>query len=299
MAVGMLSGCGGQTASSAASTTAETGSTVTSTAADGEKTKLTFMGWGTDSEIATYKQLISQFEEKYPDVEVEYIVVADNEFDTKLQTMIGAGECPDVFYCNVDNMMKYAATGNLMSLSDYVADNVWDVIFLCLLATMMVPGVVLLVPQFLMYTKFKWIDTLLPMTVPACLCNINNLFFLRQFISGLPNGYLDAAKIDGCTYFGAYWKIYLPMCKPAIIANAIMLFMGTWNDYFGPLIFTHSESKQTIQVAIAMLSSHYEQQTDIPLVMCASLIAVLPVLILFITCQKYFTESFAMTGIKG
>ena len=172
-------------------------------------------------------------------------------------------------------------------------------IFICLLATMMVPGVVLLVPQFLMYTKFKWIDTLLPMIVPACLCNINNLFFLRQFISGLPNGYLDAAKIDGCTYFGAYWKIYLPMCKPAIIANAIMLFMGTWNDYFGPLIFTHSESKQTIQVAIAMLSSHYEQQTDIPLVMCASLIAVLPVLILFITCQKYFTESFAMTGIKG
>lgn len=174
-----------------------------------------------------------------------------------------------------------------------------NVIFIALLSTMMVPGVVLLVPQFLMYTKFKWIDTLLPMIVPACLCNINNLFFVRQFISGLPSGYLEAAKIDGCGYFGTYWKIYLPMCKPAIIANAIMLFMGTWNDYFGPLIFTHSESKQTIQVAIAMLSSHYEQQTDIPLVMCASLIAVLPVLILFITCQKYFTESFAMTGIKG
>lgn len=174
-----------------------------------------------------------------------------------------------------------------------------NVIFIALLATMMVPSVVLLVPQFLMYTRFQWIDTLLPMIVPACLCNINNLFFLRQFISGLPNGYLDAAKIDGCSYFRAYWRIYLPMCKPAIIANAIMLFMGTWNDYFGPLIFTHSESKQTIQVAIAMLSSHYEQQTDIPLVMCASLIAVLPVLILFITCQKYFTESFAMTGIKG
>ena len=174
-----------------------------------------------------------------------------------------------------------------------------NVIFIALLSTMMVQGVVLLVPQFLMYTKFKWIDTLLPMIVPACLCNINNLFFVRQFISGLPSGYLEAAKIDGCGYFGTYWKIYLPMCKPAIIANAIMLFMGTWNDYFGPLIFTHSESKQTIQVAIAMLSSHYEQQTDIPLVMCASLIAVLPVLILFITCQKYFTESFAMTGIKG
>lgn len=174
-----------------------------------------------------------------------------------------------------------------------------NVIFILLLMTMMVPAVVLLVPQFIMYSRIKWIDTLLPMIVPASLCNINNIFFLRQYIIGLPSGYLDAAKIDGCSCFGAYSRIFLPLCKPAIIANAIMLFMATWNDYFGPLIFTHSDSKQTIQVAIAMLSSHYEQQTDIPIVMCASLIAVLPVLILFITCQKYFTDSFAMTGIKG
>lgn len=171
--------------------------------------------------------------------------------------------------------------------------------FLMLLSTMMVPVVVLLVPQFIIYSRIKWIDTLLPMIVPASLCNINNIFFLRQYMTGLPSGYLEAAKIDGSSYFGAYWRIFLPLSKAAIFANAIMLFMTTWNDYFGPLIFTHSASKQTVQVAIAMLSSHYEQQTDIPLVMAASLIAVLPVLILFIICQKYFTESFAMTGIKG
>ena len=174
-----------------------------------------------------------------------------------------------------------------------------QVIFMLLLSTMMVPTVVLLVPQFVIYSKIGWIDTLLPMIVPASLCNINNIFFMRQFLTGLPSGYLDAARIDGCSYFGAYRRIFLPLCKPALITNSIMLFMATWNDYFGPLIFTHSESKQTIQVAIAMLSSHYEQQTDVPLVMAASLIAVLPVLILFATCQKYFTESFAMTGIKG
>lgn len=164
---------------------------------------------------------------------------------------------------------------------------------------MMVPLVVLLVPQFILYSRIGWIDTLLPMIVPASLCNINNIFFLRQYMIGLPSGYLDAAKIDGCTYFGAYRRIFLPLSRTAIIANAIMLFMSTWNDYFGPLIFTHSASKQTVQVAIAMLNSHYEQQTDIPLVMAASLIAVLPVLILFITCQKHFTDSFAMSGIKG
>lgn len=174
-----------------------------------------------------------------------------------------------------------------------------NVIFLMLLSTMMVPLVVLLVPLFEIYSKIGWIDTLLPMIVPASLCNINIIFFMRQYMSGLPGDLLDAAKIDGCNYYGAYWKIFLPLCKPAIVANTIMLFMGTWNDYFGPLVYTHSESKQTIQVAIAMLSSHYEQQTDIPLVMAASLIAVLPVLIFFIVCQKYFTETFVMTGLKG
>ena len=96
-------------------------------------TKITFMGWGTDKEIATFNTMIDQFEAAYPGVEVEYIVVADNEFDTKLQTMIGAGECPDVFYCPIDSMMKYAITGNLYDMTDYVANNeifdpsnVWD-----------------------------------------------------------------------------------------------------------------------------------------------------------------------------
>jgi multiple sugar transport system permease protein len=174
-----------------------------------------------------------------------------------------------------------------------------QVIFTVLLTTMMIPVVVLLVPQFILYSKIKWIDTLLPLIVPASLCNINMIFFLRQYLSGLPKDLLEAAKIDGASYFGIYWRIYLPLMKTAIVANTILLFMTTWNDYFGPLIFTHSRDKQTVQVAIAMMNSHYAQQTDIPLVMAASLIAVLPVLVLFILCQKYFVDSFAMTGIKG
>jgi multiple sugar transport system substrate-binding protein len=98
-----------------------------------EETKITFMGWGSDAEIATFEAMIEQFEAKYTDVDVEYIVVADSEFDIKLQTMIGAGQCPDVFYCPIDKMMKYAATGNLYDLTEYVgnneifdADNVWN-----------------------------------------------------------------------------------------------------------------------------------------------------------------------------
>jgi len=174
-----------------------------------------------------------------------------------------------------------------------------NAIFVMLLTTIMVPLVVLLVPLFIIYTKVGWIDTLLPMIVPVSMCNIITIFFLRQYMTGLPRDLLDAAKIDGCGHFGAYWRIFLPLSKPAIVANVILLFMITWNDYFGPLVFTHSESKQTVQVAIAMLNSHYIQQTDVPLMMTASLVAILPVLILFIFAQKYFTESLAMTGIKG
>ena len=96
-----------------------------------------------------------------------------------------------------------------------------------------------------------------------------------------------------------YASIMLPLSKPALSTLTIFTFVATWNDYLNPLLFTHSESKQTVQVAIAMLNSHYEQQTDIPMVMAASMIAILPVLILFITCQKYFTDSLALTGIKG
>lgn len=174
-----------------------------------------------------------------------------------------------------------------------------NAIFLMLLSTMMVPFVVLLVPQFIIYSKIRWIDTLLPMIVPASLFNISIIFFLRQYMTGLPNDLLAAAKIDGCGYFKAYWRIFLPLSKPAIVANIIMLFMATWNDYFGPLVFTHSASKQTVQVAISMLNAYHKEQTNIPLIMAASLIAVVPVIVLFATCQKYFTDAFVTAGIKG
>lgn len=171
--------------------------------------------------------------------------------------------------------------------------------FLALLSTMMVPGVVLLIPQFMMYTKMSWIDTFYPLIVPAALGNVSMIFFLRQYMLGLSTELMDAARIDGCSYPRVYARIFMPLCKPAIAANTILLFMGTWNDYLGPTIFTNSRNLQTVQVAVASLNSYYAEQTDIPVVMAASLVSVIPVLLLFITCQNYFTESFAMTGLKG
>jgi multiple sugar transport system permease protein len=174
-----------------------------------------------------------------------------------------------------------------------------NLMFIALLTMMMLPLVVLIVPRFILFNKIGWIDSLLPLIIPAPVCYMNIVFFMRQYMMGLPQELMEAAKLDGCGYFGTYWRIFMPLCKPAIIANVIMLFMAVWNDYLNPLVYTHSESMQTVQVSIAMLQSHYIQQTDVPLMMTASLIAILPVLILFIICQKHFAESFAMSGIKA
>lgn len=171
--------------------------------------------------------------------------------------------------------------------------------FLMLLASMMIPVVVILVPQFAIYARVGWIDTLLPLAVPGMLGNVVMIFFLRQYMLGLPGELMDAAKIDGAGYFRTYWSIFLPLCKPAIAANVIIVFMTTWNDYLGPLIYTNSPERSTVQLVIASFMSFYEEQTDFPIVMAASVIAVLPVLIVFIALQKHFINSFALSGIKG
>jgi multiple sugar transport system permease protein len=172
-------------------------------------------------------------------------------------------------------------------------------IFVALLATIMVPIVVLIIPQFLLYVEIGWIDTLLPLIVPGLLGNVTMIFFLRQYMLGLATDLLEAAKLDGAGFFRIYWSIFLPLCKPAIAANVIIVFMATWNDYLGPLIFTNSPENATVQLVIASFSAYYQEQTDFPMVMTASIIAVVPVVILFTAAQKYFVDSFAFSGIKG
>lgn len=174
-----------------------------------------------------------------------------------------------------------------------------DKLFLVLLMTMMIPFVVVIIPQFLLYTRIGWIDTLLPLIVPGALGNVAMIFFLRQYMTGLSSELLDAARIDGAGIPRTYWSIFLPLCGPAIAGNVIITFMAAWNDYLGPLLFTNSPEKSTVQLVIAQLMSYYQEQTDFPIVMAASLIAVLPVLILFIACQKYFVGSFALSGLKA
>lgn len=173
------------------------------------------------------------------------------------------------------------------------------IIFLALLATIMIPVIVLLIPQFLVFAEIGWIDTLLPLIVPGLLGNVTMIFFLRQYMLGLASELLEAAKLDGAGYLRTYWSVFLPLCLPAIAANVIIVFMATWNEYMAPLIFTHSPENSTVQLVIASLNSFYEEQTDFPMIMAASIIAVLPVVIVFTALQRYFVDSFAFSGIKG
>src|SRR5690606_2924840 len=173
-------------------------------------------------------------------------------------------------------------------------------IFLALLGTMMIPYAVVMIPQFIMFSKLDWVDTLLPLIVPGLFGNIVIIFFLRQFLqSALPDELIEAAKIDGSGFFHTFFKIVIPTAKPAIAAQAALSFMGIWNDFLGPLIYLHSPEKQTIQVVIAQMQALYMGSSNYPLILAASIISMVPCIIIFLFCQKYFVQSLAITGIKG
>ncbi|WP_373233350.1 carbohydrate ABC transporter permease [Cohnella sp.] len=175
-----------------------------------------------------------------------------------------------------------------------------DTIFLSLLGTMMIPFSVVMIPQFIGFSKINWTDTLLPLIVPGLFGNIVVIFFLRQFLAGgLPNELVEAAKLDGSSFFRTFRTIALPVAKPAIAAQAALSFMGIWNDFMGPLIYLSSPQKQTIQVLIASMQSQYMGSSNYPVILAASLISMVPVIIVFFFCQRYFIESMAISGLKG
>ncbi|AZP03572.1 carbohydrate ABC transporter permease [Jeotgalibaca ciconiae] len=173
-----------------------------------------------------------------------------------------------------------------------------NLIFLLLLVALMIPYPTLMIPQFVMFSKIGWVDTLLPLIVPGVFGNITMIFFLRQYLSNVPDSAIEAAKIDGAGYLQIFVKIILPSIKPAIAAQFILWFMGVWNDYLAPLIYLNSPEKQTLQVVIASLNSQFALQTDYPLIMAASVISIIPVLLVFIIFQKQIVESIALSGGK-
>lgn len=172
-----------------------------------------------------------------------------------------------------------------------------DLAFALLLSTAMIPSIIYLIPQYILYRNIGWIDTHYPLWVPRVLTPVIGTFLLRQFFKSLPQELEDAARLDGASTFRIYWNIMLPQVKPGLAAVGVFTFLESWNDLFGPLIFLNSIELQTLPVALALYRGEFFTQTS--LLMAGATITVLPVILLFISSQKYFIRGITMTGLKG
>lgn len=172
-----------------------------------------------------------------------------------------------------------------------------DVLFVVLIATMMIPPAVTMLPVFLIFRSLNWIDTLRPLWVPALFGSAFNVFLLRQFFMTIPNDLEDAAKIDGCSYFAIYWKIMLPLIKPALAAITIFAFMGSWNNFMGPLIYISSPENMTLAYALQLFQGMHGGEPA--MMMAAATLVMLPVLAVFFFTQRYMIQGVTLTGIKG
>jgi len=172
-----------------------------------------------------------------------------------------------------------------------------EAVFLLFLATMMVPSQVTIIPLFLIMRELGWVDSHLSIIVPGALFNAFAVFLLRQFIRGIPKEMEEAATIDGCSRWRIYWQIILPLLVPAMAALGIFLFLGSWNNFFYPLIFLSSPDLFTVPLLLNQFRGQYT--VDWTLLMAGSAIAVIPVLIVYIIGQRKIIEGITLTGLTG
>jgi len=170
--------------------------------------------------------------------------------------------------------------------------------FMLVLSTMLLPSQVTMIPLFVLYRQFGWVDTYIPLILPNFFGSAFYIFLLRQFILTIPPEMSDAAKIDGCGYFSTFARIYLPLIKPALATLAIFTFTGNWNDFMTPLIYLSSDAKWTLALGLSRFSGMYGR-TPWNLLMAASLVTVLPCILLFFFAQRYFIQGIVITGVKG
>jgi ABC-type glycerol-3-phosphate transport system permease component len=174
-----------------------------------------------------------------------------------------------------------------------------DLFFVILLSTMMIPYIVTMIPIFVVFNRLGWVNTFKPLIVPSFFGSPFYIFLARQFFRTIPNDLSDAAKIDGCSEFGIYLNIILPLCKPILAVIGIFSFMGAWNDFLGPLIYLNNEDKWPLSLMLYAMRSAQAWQLSWPLLMAGSTIMTLPVIIIFFFTQKTFIQSITLTGIKG
>jgi len=172
-----------------------------------------------------------------------------------------------------------------------------DYVFILVLATMMLPFQVRMIPMYILFYKLHWLNTLLPLVVPGFFGNAFYIFLLRQFYRTIPMDLSDAARIDGASELQIFWNIILPLMKPAVITLLLFEVIFTWNDFIGPLIYTRDVEKYTLSIGLRMFFTLYGARWD--LLMACSTMFTIPMVILFFLGQRRFIEGIALTGIKG
>lgn len=172
-----------------------------------------------------------------------------------------------------------------------------DALFGIVLVTAIVPSVVYLLPQYILFQKFGWVDTLYPLWVPQILTPVFGSFLMRQAFKTLPAELDESARVDGASTFRIFVSIMVPLVKPAIASVAIFSFLGSWNDLFGPLIFLTSPEKQTLPIFLAEFQGEFA--TSVAPLMAAATVTVVPVLIIFLLAQRYFVQGVTGSALKG
>lgn len=173
-----------------------------------------------------------------------------------------------------------------------------DLVFGIVLATMILPGFVTFIPLYIVFRRLDWLNTYRPLIIPTWLGSPFFIFLLRQFFMGLPRALSDAARVDGASEFRTFSQIILPLAKPAIAVVALFQFIGSWNAYFGPLIYLSDKEKWTISMGIANMRISYGF-SNFAWIMAATCMSVLPIIVLFFFAQRVFIEGIALTGLKG
>jgi len=173
-----------------------------------------------------------------------------------------------------------------------------SILFMVMLSTMMLPAQVTMIPVFILFRSMGMIDTFWPLIIPMWLASPFFVFMFRQFFAQIPEELVEAARIDGASNWRIYWQLMLPLSGPVIAIVAIYTFLAAWNDFLGPLIYLNSPTQRTLALALNSFNGQYGL-SDAHLLMAASVVCMLPCVILFFAAQKYFVESVAMTGLKS
>lgn len=166
------------------------------------------------------------------------------------------------------------------------------------IATLMIPGQVTMIPLFMMFAKLGLVNSFVPLILPGLMINTYGVFMLRSFIVSIPDGLLEAAEIDGCGYFRKYFRIILPLIKPALVTLGLFTFIGSWNNYMGHLIYLSSPEYTTIPLFIAGLKETHMTGATWGRIMAASTLSIVPIAIIYLRCQKFFVQGIATTGMK-